>query len=163
MIFATSGAPISHERKKQTCLYLTFRIVDGDEILIEGCENACKSATTTWKSMVSESNHSKICIIGHSYGGVVSLKLADKFGDAFQKRVFAILLTDSAHFGLKKNVLAERCINYVASDKTLDTDLGIDGSGIRTKSAGHQVHEWTPSSSRTKLFEAFDHLFKQFE
>jgi len=139
------------------------RIIDGDEILIEGCENACKSATTTWKSMVSESNHSKICIIAHSYGGVVSLKLADKFGDAFQKRVFAILLTDSAHFGLKKNALAERCINYVASDKTLDTDLGIDGSGIRTKSAGHQVHEWTPSSSRTKLFEAFDHLFKQFE
>jgi len=139
------------------------RIIDGDEILIEGCENACKSAITTWKSFVSESNHSKICIIGHSYGGVVSLKLADKFGDAFQKRVFAILLTDSAHFGLMKNVLAERCINYVASDETLDTDLGIDGSGIQTKSAGHQVHEWTPSSSRTKLFEAFDHLFKQFE
>ena len=155
--------PYCVKEKKQTCLYLTFRTIDGDEILIEGCENACKSATTTWESMVSESNHSKICIIGHSYGGVVSLKLADKFGDAFQKRVFAILLTDSAHFGLKKNALAERCINFVASDKTLDTDLGIDGSGIRTKSAGHQVHEWTPSSSRTKLFEAFDHLFKQFE
>ena len=83
---------------------------------------------------------------------MVFLKLAGKFGDAFPKRVFAILLTDSAHFGLKKNALAERCINFVASDKILDTDLGIDGSGIRTKSAGHQVHEFTPSSSKNQTF-----------
>jgi len=138
------------------------RIVNGEEVSITGCEDPCKSAITTWKNFISESNHSKICIIGHSYGGRVSSKLAEKFDEDFQRRVFAILLTDSVHFGMKLP-MAERCINYISSDKKLDTDLGRDGSGVLLKSAGHQVHEWTPSSSRSKLFEAFDNFLKQFD
>ena len=44
-----------------------------------------------------------------------------------------------------------------------ELNLGEDGCGIPMKSAGHQVHEWTPSSSRIKLFEAFDNFYKQPE
>ena len=108
-----------------------FRIVEDEddsdeEISIEGCEDPIKSAMTTWKSFISQSNHSKICIIGHSYGGMVTLRLADLFKDDFQERVFGVLLTDSAHFGRRESLdfLADKCINYVASDKTAGADLG---------------------------------------
>jgi len=136
-----------------------------EEISIEGCEDAVKSAVTTWKNFISQSNHSKICIIGHSAGGMVTLKLAEQFKPDFQDRVFGVLLTDSAHFGRREKLefLTDKCINYVSSDKNVGADLGEDRCGIPMKSAGHPVHEWTPSSSRIKLFEAFDNFYKKTE
>ena len=55
---------------------------------------------TTWKHLVHHSKHSKIGIIAHSMGGMVSVQLAEKFKADFEKRVFAVLLTDSAHYGM---------------------------------------------------------------
>lgn len=49
-----------------------------------------------------------------------------------------------------------KCINFVASEQPLNKDLGKDSSGMLIRSAGHPVHEWTPSQSRTALFEYFN-------
>ena len=70
----------------------------GDEkIPIKGCETAAMAALTTWKELIENSCHKKIGIIGHSFGGSVCLKLASEFENDFLQRVFAVLLTDSAH------------------------------------------------------------------
>ena len=128
-----------------------------EKFKIKSCENALKSSVTTWRHFVEKSNHKKIVIIGHSYGGAVSLNLAAEFAEDFEKRVIAVLLTDAAHGYLTiPAFLRKICINFVASEEPLDTDLGVDGSGIMTRSAGNPVHEWTPSSTRPLLFTYID-------
>ena len=68
-----------------------------------------------------------------------------------------MLFTDSVH-GMQKvpSKVAAKAINYVASDKPLDEELGQDQSGIKIKSAGHKTHEWTPCTARRTLCNAFD-------
>ena len=130
---------------------------DGKMKVIPECSNAVDSAMTTWENYVSTSIHKKIIIIGHSYGGVVTMQLARKFKTDFEDRVISVLLTDSVHGNSSfPKTLAKQSINFVASDRPLDSDLGKDSSGLMVKSAGHKVHEWTPSSSRNCLFHYFD-------
>lgn len=126
---------------------------------IKGCENAINAGLTTWQKLIQDSHHQKIAILAHSYGGNVSLKLAENYHQDFQDRVFAVFLTDSAHsssFSVKKG----NWINFVASSKALDEDLGQDKLGICVKSAGHKTHEWTPSTSRDCIFQYLDKLTK---
>lgn len=134
----------------------------GDErIPIKGCETAVKAAVTTWKELIENSCHKKIGIIGHSFGGCVALNLASEFENDFSQRVFAVLLTDSAH-GCQKmpSNICKNCINFIASDEPLDKDLGNDLSGMSTRSAGHHKHEWTPATSRSALLKVYDSLAK---
>jgi len=73
------------------------RVEAGKKVAIKGCQDAIRSALTTWETLVSNSNHSKIIIIGHSFGGAVCMKLANTFQKDFDQRVVLTLLTDSAH------------------------------------------------------------------
>lgn len=134
------------------------RVEAGKKVAIKGCQDAIASALTTWETLVSNSKHSNIIIIGHSFGGAVCMKLAKTFQKDFDQRVVLTLLTDSAH-GLGHEVpqiIRGKCINFVASEQPLNKDLGKDSSGnMLIRSAGHPVHEWTPSQSRTALFEYF--------
>ena len=144
----------------EKALFWSFFRVDqtGKNIPIEKCSDAKQSALTTWQDFIFNSGHiKKIGIIGHSYGGVVTMKLAEKFRDDFKQKVFAVLFTDSVHGGMNNlpNNLAEKCINFVASDKPLGQHLGTNQK-VLIKSAGHTIHEWTPSTSRKCLFEYFD-------
>lgn len=128
-----------------------------EKFKIKNCENALKSSVTTWRHFVEKSNHKKIVIIGHSYGGAVSLNLAAEFAEDFEERVIAVLLTDAAHGYLTVPAFLRKiCINFEASEEPLDTDLGVDGCGIMIRSAGNPVHEWTPSSTRPLLFTYID-------
>ena len=60
--------------------------------------------------------------MAHSYGGVVTTSLTNKFLPEFEKRVFSIMFTDSVH-SLKKggsdvaNFLGKIALNYVAAGK----------------------------------------------
>ena len=105
---------------------------------------------------MEKSNHKNIVIIGHSFGGAVTMHLANQFSEDFENRVRCILLTDSAHgYANTPECIRKVCINFEASDEPLDTDLG-EFNGMITKSAGHTVHEWTPSTSRPCLFNYID-------
>ena len=39
----------------------------------------------------------KIAIVAHSYGGVVTVDLAESFMSEFQAKVFSVMFTDSVH------------------------------------------------------------------
>ena len=77
------------------------------------------------------------------------MRLASMFEEDFVNRVALIVLTDSVHgFCEIQESVSEKTFNFVTSDKPRDADLGEDDNGIAIKSAGHTVHEWTPSSTR---------------
>lgn len=85
------------------------------------------------------------------------MRLASMFEEDFVNRVALIVLTDSVHgFCEIQESVSEKTFNFVTSDKPLDADLGEDDNGIAIKSAGHTVHEWTPSSTRPCLFKYVD-------
>lgn len=54
-------------------------------------------AQYVWDMYISKASASSILIVAHSYGGVVTVALADKLRNDFEKRVKAIAFTDSVH------------------------------------------------------------------
>ncbi|CAF0881854.1 unnamed protein product [Rotaria sordida] len=116
---------------------------------IRGSGSAEEHACYIWEKFVRRCRARHICIMAHSYGGAVVLELASKYMSDFDKRVFAIALTDSPmrtytkHFN--KNVsaiLKKKTINWIADHHTVNTILTVGDYGI-IRSAGHLLHEWT--------------------
>ncbi|CAF3581496.1 unnamed protein product [Rotaria sordida] len=129
---------------------------------IRGSGSAEEHACYIWEKFVRRCRARHICIMAHSYGGAVVLELASKYMSDFDKRVFAIALTDSPmrtytkHFN--KNVsaiLKKKTINWIADHHTVNTILTVGDYGI-IRSAGHLLHEWTS-------YTAFQCIFKFFE
>ena len=52
---------------------------------------------TVWNDYIKPSPVEKIAIVGHSYGGVITVKFGQEHPEEFKKRVFAVALTDSVH------------------------------------------------------------------
>lgn len=50
-----------------------------------------------WNTYVKKTKATSIAIIAHSYGGVLTVMLADQLKKEFEERVKAIALTDSVH------------------------------------------------------------------
>lgn len=121
---------------------------------IEGSGSPEEHAETVWKKFVQTSHAKSIAVIAHSYGGVVSAHLASKFKDDFDERVFAVAFTDSVHGrGLSKRVL-DISVNFVTSDKPVNTIIRNQESGnMQLRSAGHHKHEMTSYSCIDSLFE----------
>ena len=91
-----------------------------------------------------QSGAKHIAVVAHSYGGVVTVKLAEEYFDDFKSRVFSVLLTDSVHWldRKKKNVVARLKkigLNFVTSGKEVGTPISDRGEDIPRVSAGHQV------------------------
>lgn len=121
---------------------------------IEGNSSPEAHAESVWKKFVQPSNAKSIAIVAHSYGGVVTSQLASKFKNDFDERVFAVAFTDSVHGrGLTKRVI-DIGVNFVTSNKPLNTILrSNDGGDMELRSAGHIKHEMTSYSCIESLFE----------
>lgn len=50
-----------------------------------------------WKNYIQNTKATSIAIVAHSYGGVLTVTLADQLKEEFEKRVKAIAFTDSVH------------------------------------------------------------------
>lgn len=50
-----------------------------------------------WNNYVKKTKATSIAIVAHSYGGVLTVTLADQLKKEFEKRVKAIAFTDSVH------------------------------------------------------------------
>lgn len=124
---------------------------------IEGNSSPEMHAVSVWETFVQPSNAKSIAVIAHSYGGIVTAHLASKFKDDFDEKVFAIAFTDSVHGrGLSKRA-NEIGVNFVASDKPVNTILkSYDGGSMELRSAGHHKHEMTSYSCIESLFEFLD-------
>lgn len=50
-----------------------------------------------WETYIATAKASDVVIVAHSYGGVVTVSLANQLKSDFEKRVKAIAFTDSVH------------------------------------------------------------------
>lgn len=75
-----------------------YRPVNGELKRIPGSENAPNHGRSVWDKFISPArNLRSIGIVAHSYGGIVTLDLAEHKLDEFKKLVFGVAFTDSVH------------------------------------------------------------------
>lgn len=68
---------------------------DCSKILQSG--NPEEHAAYVWNNYILNTSASSIAIVAHSYGGLVTLYLSDKFKNDFENRVKVVAFTDSVH------------------------------------------------------------------
>lgn len=75
------------------------RIENGEEVPLVGNESPKAHILTVWKQLIEPAFDTidSFAIVGHSYGGIVTVALANQYPDAFLKKCFAIAFTDSVH------------------------------------------------------------------
>ncbi|XP_031635327.1 FAM172 family protein homolog CG10038 isoform X2 [Contarinia nasturtii] len=124
---------------------------------------------TVWEQLIAPvyDTIDSFALVAHSYGGVVTLRLAKNYPDAFLEKCFAIGFTDSVHYagGLTNNLFKwfiENSRNYVTSMKPLGTALYSSSSDIPSFSAGHNKHEWTSWACMEELFPFLERKYKEF-
>ncbi|XP_055905448.1 FAM172 family protein homolog CG10038 [Eupeodes corollae] len=138
---------------------------DGAMKVIPGHNTPITHAATVWEKYVMASNPESVAIVAHSYGGSVTLALAKQFEQFFKHKVFAVALTDSAHFsGGQAAVRNLRPItrNFVSSDKPLGTVIKSPSDDLPQVSAGHTKHEWTSYSAMSAVFEFIEQRYEEF-
>lgn len=69
--------------------------LNGKKIPTSG--TAEEHAQYVWETYIKKTKTDSILIVAHSYGGVVTLALADVKTKDFEKRVKAVAFTDSVH------------------------------------------------------------------
>jgi len=123
-------------------------------------------AISVWNELVANAKIEAIGIVAHSYGGVVTMDLAKKNGDAFRKKVFAVGLTDSVHGSVPESIrphMQKIGRNWVASSQPLNTPSEYQQElDVKRLSAGHTEHEWTSWSAMEVLFEFFEKNYRKF-
>lgn len=134
------------------------RLVDRRKRFIQGSSNPEEHLLTVWDTLVKPSAAREVALVAHSYGGVVTLNLAQQRWSQVSQRVKAVALTDSVHrMGTHvpedvRRWLSKVGINWVASGDPLDTpQRSVDGDAAR-RSAGHKQHEWTSWSCIDSVF-----------
>lgn len=143
------------------------REINGIKVPIRGNKNADAHALYVWKKFIQKANAKHIAIVSHSYGGVVTMNMANVLGDQFKNRVFGIALTDSVHSLHHQKInkqlaewLQKVSKNWVSSQQVLDTSIKSDPSEIPCVSAGHTQHEMTSWSSFASIFEFLDQKYR---
>ncbi|XP_061390712.1 FAM172 family protein homolog CG10038 [Musca vetustissima] len=142
-----------------------YRIVDGKRKPIQGLSSATSHAAHVWEKYVMACEPEAVAIVAHSAGGGVTLDLARRYPEFFQNKVFAIALTDSAHFGISgdiRKIIAGKTCNWVSSSEPLDTEIKTSKDDIKMVSAGHTKHEWTSYSAFESVFNFLEDKYAEF-
>lgn len=131
---------------------------------IKGSRDPTEHAVSVFENYIIPSNPEAVAIVAHSYGGVVTVELAQKFPQFFKEKVFAVGFTDSVH---SPSLVSEQLIkvgrNWVTSKEPLDTTLTISRQDLPRYSAGHIKHEMTSYSCMDALFKFFEQRYEQFK
>ncbi|KAI8820275.1 Arb2 domain-containing protein [Fimicolochytrium jonesii] len=129
---------------------------------IRGSETAVRHTSYVWQHFIRKAKAAGIFIVAHSYGGVCTLALLDKYQDEFMQRVTAIAFTDSVHDvrSLKsrqcKGWLQKNAVNWATSEKSLNIPLSKNNSsGCLKRSAGHPLHAYTTVTAQNCVFKYF--------
>lgn len=64
---------------------------------IKGSRSPTEHAASVFEKYIIPSEPDAVAIVAHSYGGVVTVELAQKFPEFFKEKVFAVGFTDSVH------------------------------------------------------------------
>ncbi|XP_055609147.1 FAM172 family protein homolog CG10038-like isoform X2 [Uranotaenia lowii] len=139
------------------------KVAGGGMKSIKGSRNPTEHAVSVFEKFIIPSNPDAVAIVAHSYGGVVTVELAQKFPQFFKEKVFAVGFTDSVHSSsLVPKVLTEIGRNWVTSREPIDTPLSISKTDLPRYSAGHTKHEMTSYSCMEVLFKFFEERYEQF-
>uniref|UniRef100_A0A0K8UX46 UPF0528 protein CG10038 n=3 Tax=Bactrocera latifrons TaxID=174628 RepID=A0A0K8UX46_BACLA len=109
-------------------------------------------------------NPGSVAIVAHSYGGAIAMDLVNRFTKFFEDKVFAIALTDSAHFQIPvkaKHVVLDIACNWVSSSAPLDSEIYTGEGEMHTVSAGHPKHEWTSYSAFESVFKFLEEKYER--
>lgn len=107
-------------------------------------------------------NAKSIAVVAHSYGGYVSVDLALRFKDDFDRKVFAVAFTDSVHSSRGVPTRLQKIgINFVSSDKPLGEPEHNTQGDMSRVSAGHLKHEMTSFACIEALFEFIQKRYKE--
>nr|XP_049462441.1 FAM172 family protein homolog CG10038 isoform X6 [Anopheles coluzzii] len=140
-----------------------YRTVKGARKPIRGSRNPTEHAATVLEQYILASRPESVAIVAHSYGGVVTVELAQRFPDFFRDKVFAVGFTDSVHASsLVPDALKKIGRNWVTAKDPLDTPLTITKHDIPRHSAGHIKHEMTSYSCMSALFEFLESRYAEF-
>lgn len=129
---------------------------------IKGSRNPTEHAISVFEKYIIPSEPEAVAIVAHSYGGVVTVELAQKFPEFFKEKVFAVGFTDSVHScALVPEVLIGIGRNWVTSKEPLDTTLTISKRDLPRHSAGHTKHEMTSYSCMDALFKFVEERYEK--
>jgi len=124
-----------------------------------------------WQNIISQSKASTILVVAHSFGGVVTARLAEKTED-FIDRVKAVALTDSVHalrhmdvHKLVEKFYENNVINWVCAptpvNSPVKSHLSQRGGDCALRSAGVMKHELTSHSAKESVFKWFDQMLSR--
>lgn len=138
------------------------RMVNGRPQKIKGSGDPHEHLDTAWTDYIGRCRNAKsIAIVAHSYGGECAVRFAKQHPDEFEKKVFAVALTDSVHIapsgGVKYILKVAR--NWACSNKPLDTPLPSVTGDIERVSAGDTVHEMSSASCMESVFAFLEERF----
>lgn len=141
-----------------------YRKIGGATKGIKGSRNPTEHAVSVFEKYIIASEPEAVAIVAHSYGGVVTVELAQRFPQFFKEKVFAVGFTDSVHSSsLVPEVLIPIGRNWVTSKEPLDTTLTISKNDLARHSAGHIKHEMTSYTCMDALFKFFEQRYEQFK
>lgn len=76
------------------------RIENGKRIILKGNESPEKHIISVWEQLIAPVFDSieSFAVVAHSYGGIVTLSMANNYPDAFIEKCSAVAFTDSVHY-----------------------------------------------------------------
>ncbi|XP_013183651.2 FAM172 family protein homolog CG10038 [Amyelois transitella] len=113
-------------------------------------------ASYVWDNYIVKAKAESVVIVAHSYGGVVTLALADRLKNKFDERVKAIAFTDSVHSfsNIKMSEhFKEVSRNWISSSAPIDTPMNTPDFDCSRVSAGHPKHEMTSYACMDSVFK----------
>ncbi|XP_045512408.1 FAM172 family protein homolog CG10038 isoform X2 [Pieris brassicae] len=116
-------------------------------------------AQYVWKTYISGTKAKNIVVVAHSYGGLLTVMLAQKFQNDFEKRVKAVAMTDSVHSfseAIIPDSIRKVSINWISNSSPLDTPMKTPEFEITRLSAGHPQHEMTSYAAMDSVFKFID-------
>ncbi|KPJ11493.1 UPF0528 protein CG10038 [Papilio machaon] len=127
----------------------------GDNQKIPNSATGEEHAKYVWDNYIKDTKASKILIVAHSYGGVITVTLADQLKEEFEQRVKGIAMTDSVHGYSEFKVtdyLKKVSKNWISCSTPLDTPMKTPEFDITRVSAGHPRHEMTSAKCIDSVF-----------
>jgi len=110
-----------------------------------------------WDNFVRKAAADKLVIVAHSAGGVCTIHLLKNRDEEVLPRLKAIAFTDSVHLiGDPRHIqtfINENAINWIQSDKPLDTPEKLSSDGCPCVSSGANKHELTSASAIESVFK----------
>jgi len=133
---------------------------------IAGNESNGDHCIYVWDHFGSKAAASELCIIAHSAGGACTMELLSTREAEILPKLRGIAFTDSVHWVSPRHPKATRAfvkahaINWVRSEKRLDSPERSEKDDCKSVSAGHDKHEYTSGCAIESVFKFLDTKFQ---